>query len=72
MTLVERVSKLLLTRRAPNNSKSTISRTIKQMLKPYQAIYKTITFDNGGEFADHQSIAQKLGCEIYFRRPYPF
>ncbi|QFT53915.1 IS30 family transposase [Microbulbifer sp. THAF38] len=70
VTLVERVSKLLLTRRVPNKSKKTVSRAIKQMLKPYQAICKTITFDNGGEFAGHQSIAQKLGCRIYFAKPY--
>lgn len=70
VTLVERVSKLLLTRRVPNKSKKTVGRAIKQMLKPYQAICKTITFDNGGEFAGHQSIAQKLGCRIYFAKPY--
>lgn len=70
VTLVERVSKLLLTRRVPNKSKKTVSRAIKQMLKPYQAVCKTITFDNGGEFAGHQSIARKLGCDIYFAKPY--
>ncbi|WP_299585413.1 IS30 family transposase [uncultured Microbulbifer sp.] len=40
------------------------------MLKPYQAICKTITFDNGREFSAHQSVAQKLGCKIYFAKPY--
>ncbi|MFA0814092.1 IS30 family transposase, partial [Microbulbifer epialgicus] len=70
VTLVERVSRLLLTRRVPDKSKKTVSRAIKQMLKPYQAICKTITFDNGGEFAGHQSIARKLGCKIYFAKPY--
>ncbi|MCO1333314.1 IS30 family transposase [Microbulbifer sp. OS29] len=70
VTLVERVSKLLLTRRVSNKSKKTVSRAIKQVLKPYQAVCKTITFDNGGEFAGHQSIARKLGCNIYFAKPY--
>ncbi|WP_444935851.1 IS30 family transposase [Microbulbifer sp. JMSA004] len=70
VTLVERVSKLLLTRRVSNKSKKTVSRAIKQMLKPYQAVCKTITFDNGGEFAGHQSIARELGCKIYFAKPY--
>ena len=31
---------------------------------------KTITFDNGLEFAEHTKIAQKLGADIYFAHPY--
>jgi IS30 family transposase len=31
---------------------------------------KTITFDNGSEFADHDVIAQQLNVDIYFARPY--
>jgi IS30 family transposase len=30
----------------------------------------SITFDNGGEFADHQEISKKIGASIYFARPY--
>ncbi len=70
VTLVERASKLLLARRVPNKNKRIISRVIKRTLKPYQAVCKTITFDNGGEFADRQSIARKLDCNIYFAKPY--
>ncbi|WP_413231459.1 IS30 family transposase [Microbulbifer variabilis] len=70
VTLVERASKLMLTPRVPNKSKRTASWAIKQMLKPYQVICKTIIFDNGGEFAGHQSIARKLGYKIYYAKPY--
>ena len=31
---------------------------------------KTITFDNGLEFATHESIAMALDAEIYFANPY--
>ena len=31
---------------------------------------KTITFDNGSEFAAHEQIAKKLGTKIYFARPF--
>ena len=31
---------------------------------------KTITFDNGKEFADHERIAAELGCKYYFADPY--
>jgi IS30 family transposase len=31
---------------------------------------KTITFDNGHEFSDHERIAKKLNTKIYFAHPY--
>jgi len=70
VTLTERVSKLLLTARVKNKTKKIVSQAIKKMLRPYKSICKTITFDNGGEFADHASITRALGCKIYFAKPY--
>jgi transposase, IS30 family len=29
----------------------------------------TITFDNGTEFANHKSIAHRLGMQVYFANP---
>jgi transposase, IS30 family len=31
---------------------------------------RTITFDNGREFAGHQKIAERLGAKVYFANPY--
>jgi IS30 family transposase len=31
---------------------------------------RSITFDNGKEFADHLQIARQLGVDIYFALPY--
>ena len=70
VTLTERVSKLLLTARVKNKTKKAVSQAIKKMLRPYASLCKTITFDNGGEFADHASITRALGCKIYFAKPY--
>jgi len=70
VTLTERVSKLLLTVRVKNKTKKLVTRAIKKMLKPFRSICKTITFDNGGEFAGHEKIARALGCNIYFAKPY--
>jgi len=33
---------------------------------------KTITADNGKEFADHLVVAQELDIDYYFARPYHF
>tara|TARA_B100001063_G_scaffold223221_1_gene230267 strand:- start:264 stop:1220 length:957 start_codon:yes stop_codon:yes gene_type:complete len=70
VTLVERVSKLFLTLRVKNKTKAVVGKAVRKLLKPYQAICKTITFDNGGEFAGHQAIARALKCKIYFAKPY--
>lgn len=43
--------------------------TIKA-LKPLSDRFKTLTLDNGLEFADHQRIAKSLGIKIYFAHPY--
>ena len=40
------------------------------ILLPYKNSIKTITRDNGTEFAEHQYISQKLGCDFYFAHPY--
>jgi IS30 family transposase len=70
VTLVERVSKVFLTMKVKNKTKKLVSLAIRKLLKPYQHICKTITFDNGGEFADHRVVANALKCKIYFAKPY--
>ena len=40
------------------------------LLQPIKPLVKTITFDNGKEFSLHESIAEALGCNTYFARPY--
>lgn len=39
-------------------------------LKPLKKFIKTITYDNGREFVEHESIAKILGCDSYFATPY--
>lgn len=40
------------------------------LLRPHKERCKTITLDNGKEFADHQFIAKCLGAKVYFAHPY--
>jgi len=70
VTLTERVSRLLLTVRVQNKTKKLVTRAIKKMLKPFRNMCKSITFDNGGEFAGHEEIARALDCKTYFAKPY--
>lgn len=70
VTLVERESKLLLTKRVKNKRKDTVCNAVCELLAPYKSMCKTITFDNGGEFASHKKMSKRLGCNIYFAKPY--
>lgn len=52
-------------RKADEVEKATI-----KLLRPYKSWIKTITADNGKEFANHQAIADALDIDFYFARPY--
>lgn len=70
VTLEERVSKVFLTIKVKNKTKKLVGLAIPQLLKPYKHMCKTITFDNGGEFARHVKVAKALKCQIFFAKPY--
>ena len=70
VTLVERKSRFTLLKQVANRTAAVVENAILDLLMPYQAATHTITFDNGKEFANHQSIAQKLQSEVYFAHPY--
>jgi IS30 family transposase len=56
--------------KAKNKTKKLVSLAIRTLLKPCKKMCKTITFDNGGEFADHKMVAKALKCKVYFAKPY--
>jgi len=47
-----------------------VSAAIIERLKPMAARVKTITYDNGKEFAAHKAIDQSLGSTAYFADPF--
>ena len=68
VTLVERVSRRVLIGFTKTKTASEVTREILRMLK--DEVVETITFDNGKEFAGHERIAEELGCQCYFAKPY--
>ena len=70
LTLVER--KTLYTRiiRLPKKRADRVAEATVRNMKPLKHRVKTITLDNGMEFAEHESIAQGLEADIYFAHPY--
>lgn len=70
VTLVERKSRLYLVKRVASKQAGVVRDAIIEMLTPYIEQVHTITFDNGGEFAEHKAIEEALGAETYFAHPY--
>jgi IS30 family transposase len=56
--------------KVPNKSADLVGRAIEARLLPLNARVKTLTVDNGKEFADHLAIDQALGIQTYFADPY--
>jgi transposase, IS30 family len=71
VTLVDRKSGFLLLGRVPDLRAATVCRTAAAL---YQAmppkLRKTLTLDNGKEFAEHEALARAAALKIYFAKPY--
>ena len=70
VTLVERKKRFTLIGLAKNKSSEAVTDTILEMLIGYHRQVKTITYDNGKEFAGHMDIAKASHSKAYFAHPY--
>jgi len=70
VTLVERKSRYTLACRLDSRHSTGVTQAVIELLRPHKAQCKTLTFDNGKEFAEHQFIAQCLKTKVYFAHPY--
>ncbi len=68
VSLVERKSKLTRLARVTHNTAELIEQAMTVQLAPLAV--RTITSDNGREFARHQSVARQLRADFYFAHPY--
>lgn len=68
VTMVERKSKLLRMKLVEHKTGELTKEAICSLLNGLEV--KTITSDNGKEFAFHQEIAEFLAAEFYFCHPY--
>jgi IS30 family transposase len=70
LTLVER--KTLYTRivRLKSRSATELADKLTGAMRRFKDRVKTLTFDNGKEFAAHRLIASRLSTRVYFAHPY--
>ena len=71
LTLVERSQGFSIIARLPKGKDAEgVKQVAYRELLPYKGHIKTITTDNGTEFAKHKELAEMLGTKIYFTHPY--
>ena len=67
ITLVERKSRFYKAIKSPNRHANVVAKLIIDYLKQFPSeLVKTITTDNGKEFAEWEQIEKELNCEVYF------
>lgn len=70
VTLVERKSGYAKIIKVANKTAELVSQAIEDALKPLSARVKSLTVDNGKEFAYHQKVDAALEIQTYFADPY--
>lgn len=71
VTLVERNTNFTLARKLPDGKNAkALAKMVIVMLIPYIGNIRSITTDNGSEFAEHLIIEKQLKTKIFFAHPY--
>jgi len=70
VTMDERKTKLRLAVPLPGKKAEAVKLAMISTLKPLEPFVKTITYDNGKEFVEHEKMAKALSCNTYFAAPY--
>jgi IS30 family transposase len=70
-SIVERKSGFTLLARVDDLKAPTVRKAAESKLTPLpELLRRTITFDNGKEFAEHEQLAAATQLDVYFARPY--
>ena len=70
VTMVERKSRFALVCKVKTKTAQEVADAIIKHLSPIACMVKTMTYDNGKEFAQHERVSQTLKCKAYFAHPY--
>ena len=70
LTINDRVTGMLKMAHVEGKGAKDIDVRTKELLEDWIPFIRTMTSDNGKEFANHEQIAEGLGIDFYFARPY--
>lgn len=71
VTLAERTTRFTLFGWVESKEADAVAKAVKELLEGLPPDFlKTLTFDNGKEFAKFRDIEEELGLKVYFAKPY--
>jgi len=70
LTINDRASGMLKMRKVATKEAEVVSKAIIEELEEWIPYLKTMTADNGKEFAYHKKVAEELNIDHYFAKPY--
>ena len=70
VTINERSTRFTLSMRVQSKTAEEVTRAAITLLTPLKSLVRSITADNGKEFAYHERISAALECAFYFAHPY--
>lgn len=70
VTIVDRLTSFTVSTRINDKSARTVTDATIALLLPFKDCVKTITADNGKEFAYHEEMTEILKAPVYFADPY--
>lgn len=70
LTINDRSTRVLQMKKIESKDAEIFKDATIELLEKWKLILKTITSDNGKEFAKHQSAASALEIDYYFANPY--
>jgi IS30 family transposase len=70
VTINDRASGMLKSKKVESKESCVVADAIIEMLQDWLPFIKTMTSDNGKEFAEHERISEELGIDFYFAKPY--
>jgi IS30 family transposase len=70
VSLIERKSRFALMAKVERKTAQATADVIIGLLAPFKVRVRSLTTDNGTEFAHHARIAEQLDTDVYFAHPY--
>ena len=70
VTINDRVSGMLKMKKVTVKETRQVCKVIVELLEDWKPYVKTITADNGSEFASHHKVSEQIAIDFYFARPY--
>lgn len=70
LTLAERKTQFCLMYPLEGKHSDEVQAAMIKVLRPFIGKIRSITLDNGKEFAGHERVSEELGTQVYFAHPY--